>query len=95
MTPQQAPDGRERKAKTHHLKTWPEYFKEISSGNKTFEVRKNDRDYQVGDILYLHEWLPLQQEYTGGLEIFKISYILYGGQFGIEEGVCVMSLKEI
>ena len=34
--------------KTHDLKTWPEYFAEIANGNKTFELRKNDRDFESG-----------------------------------------------
>jgi len=40
----------------HELKTWPEYFEEILTGKKTFEVRKNDRDYKVGDTLILKEF---------------------------------------
>jgi len=37
----------------HFLKTWAEYFEAVKSGNKTFEVRVNDRDFKVGDILVL------------------------------------------
>jgi hypothetical protein len=32
--------------KSHYLKTWPEFFKEIKLGSKPFEVRKNDRDFE-------------------------------------------------
>jgi hypothetical protein len=36
----------------HELKTWTEYYNAVFDGNKTFEVRKNDRNYQVDDVLY-------------------------------------------
>jgi len=42
----------------HDLKILPEFFYDIASGKKTFEVRKNDRNYQVGDILVLHKFYP-------------------------------------
>lgn len=41
----------------HDLKTWPEYYKDIASGVKTFEVRRNDRNFMVGDML-LREFAP-------------------------------------
>ena len=44
-------------ATTHELKIRPEYFKAVVLGDKMFEIRKNDRDFKVGDIIVLHEWL--------------------------------------
>ncbi|MCH7799049.1 MAG: DUF3850 domain-containing protein [Planctomycetes bacterium] len=40
------------------LKIWPQYYQPIVTGEKKFERRKNDRDYQVGDQLLLREWDP-------------------------------------
>lgn len=79
--------------KQHILKTWPEYFKEVQSGTKTFEVRKNDRDFLVGDILELQEWDPQNKWYTGNFTLKQICYKLEGGQFGIEKGFCVLGLR--
>ncbi len=43
---------------THELKVIPPYFAALVDGIKTFEVRKNDRAYQKGDMLELREWHP-------------------------------------
>ncbi|RZI48444.1 DUF3850 domain-containing protein [Lactococcus kimchii] len=45
--------------KTHELKLDIKYFDDVESGKKNFEIRKNDRDFQVGDILELKKisWL--------------------------------------
>jgi hypothetical protein len=42
----------------HELKTWPAYFERLLSGEKTFEVRKDDRGFQAGDELLLREFDP-------------------------------------
>lgn len=78
---------------THELKTWPEYFNRIAIGQKKFEVRKNDRDFQVGDNLFLREYDPKSQSFSGGTFDVKVTYILYGGSFGIEPGYCVMGIE--
>jgi len=41
--------------KIHDLKITREYFDEVISGNKTFEIRKNDREFMRGDVLLLRE----------------------------------------
>jgi hypothetical protein len=41
---------------THHLKTHPAPFADVEAGRKTFEIRKDDRGYKVGDTLVLEEW---------------------------------------
>ena len=42
----------------HEIKCEPKYFAAIKNGSKTFEVRKNDRPYKVGDILAINEFIP-------------------------------------
>ncbi len=42
--------------KEHKLKTWPAFYKYVDSGEKTFEIRKDDRDFEVGDTLVLQEY---------------------------------------
>lgn len=78
--------------KAHRLKIWPQFIDAIGREEKTFEVRKNDRDFRVGDILHLREWNPETKEW-GSLSITCfVTYILHGPAFGIEEGYCVMSI---
>jgi len=50
---------------THSVKSWPEFFGPVISNVKTFELRRADRDYQVGDRLHLREWEPQTESYTG------------------------------
>ncbi len=79
--------------KIHKLKIWKEYFEVVSSGYKTFELRKNDRDYKKGDILILEEWDPEKEVYTNRTIEGEVIYILNGPSFGLLEGYCIMSLK--
>jgi len=80
------------KPKIHKLKTWPLYFDSIAIGTKNFEVRKNDRNYQVNDCLRLEEYDPVKKDYTGMWVMRRITYILEGGKFGIEKGYVVLGL---
>lgn len=60
--------------KTHELKIKPQYFKDVISGLKTFEVRKNDRNFEVGDIITLREFE--NGKFTGKSINVEIVYIL-------------------
>jgi hypothetical protein len=46
------------KVRIHELKVVPPYFDSLIAGSKMFEVRRNDRAYQRGDILRFREWHP-------------------------------------
>jgi hypothetical protein len=85
---------------THELKCWPEYFKAVKSGNKTFEVRKFDRPFAVGDTLVLREYDPKIRNYTGQEEKRKISYLfdltyLPDGESPIYGGYVVLGLRRV
>lgn len=62
---------------THSLKTWPHFYDATHAGIKNFELRKNDRNFQVGDTVRLEEWLPSEQKYTGRALTRIIRYILF------------------
>ena len=61
--------------KTHELKILPQYYAAVADGTKTFEIRKNDRDYQTGDIVTLKEYNEDTKEYTGNESSFKIGFV--------------------
>lgn len=58
----------------HELKIEPEHYAGIKMQRKPFEVRKNDRDYQIGDILGLNEYAD--GKHTGRAVLREIIYIL-------------------
>lgn len=67
----------------HKLKILPQYFDAVVDGTKTFEIRKNDRDFKIGDILFLHEWNPANKQYTGQTMTKQICYITnYAQKYG-------------
>lgn len=60
--------------KIHSLKLNHEFYQDSEDGTKSFEIRKNDRDYKVGDLLVLREYK--NEEYTGRFHFKEITYIL-------------------
>lgn len=79
-------------ATVHVLKTWPIYFRALQQSRKRFEIRKNDRDFKVGDFLVLKEFDPKTKEYSGYDLKVKVTYILKGEEWGIKEGYIAMSI---
>ncbi len=76
-------------SKIHLLKCWPEFFKAVKSGEKTFEIRMNDREYQVGDVLIVSEYDPSTSTYTREHVSRRVTYLTSAYQV---EGYVVMSL---
>ena len=78
---------------THKLKCESEFYQVIKTGLQNFEFRKNDRGFKVGDDLILVETtdgIPTGQE----LRALTVTYILYGGKFGLPEGYCIMEFVD-
>lgn len=89
--------------RTHVLKTIGTAWDAVKSGEKKFEVRKNDRFFQRGDIVRLRRLDEESGCYTsppgqsfGTMDLdFVIGWTLQGGQFGIEPGYVVFSLEPV
>jgi hypothetical protein len=73
----------------HNLKILPEYFQAIAKGIKTFEIRKNDRNYQIGDQITLMEHNG--RNYTGREIIGSITYIT---DYEQKEGYIVFGFRK-
>ena len=76
--------------KTIAVKCLPEYFEAALSGIKPWELRFDDRNYAVGDVLLMREWKD--GKYTGRQLTGKITFILRNFA-GLADGWVIMSIK--
>lgn len=81
-------------ANVHNLKTWTPFFQDVKSGVKQFEVRKNDRDYEVGDTLILEEINPNTQRNTGAWIAKEVTYKLDDTRF-VKDGFVILGMKDV
>lgn len=84
--------AKDAKLLVHDIKCWPEFFKYLWSGEKTFELRNDDRGYAAGDTLIQREWTK-KNGYTGRWIKFDVPFVL-SGTWLAPNHVC-MSLKEL
>ncbi|GGL48132.1 DUF3850 domain-containing protein [Caulobacter rhizosphaerae] len=70
----------------HELKCWPAHFAAIRRGDKRFELRKNDREFAIGDLVVLREFSPADTTYTGQTEERMITFLLSEEEFGVVHG---------
>ncbi len=78
----------------HSLKTHKQYFRAVISGRKTFEIRKNDRNFNIGDFLALNEYDAEEQCFTGNSCLVYVDYILNDNEYCKTDYV-VMSIKPV
>lgn len=87
----------------HELKILPEYYDAVANDIKTFEIRENDRNYSVGDTLWLREFdkddiyqseWATHTRYTGKECFAVITYILNLKDFlNIDEDYVALGIK--
>ncbi|MBT5421049.1 MAG: DUF3850 domain-containing protein [Candidatus Cloacimonetes bacterium] len=87
--------------KIHELKIHPEALEAQELGFKNFELRKHDREFQIGDILRLSEYEFDTCEYTGVSLLVVITYILQdniagnGNIHGLQEGYSILGTEHL
>lgn len=74
----------------HQIRLAKMYFDDVASGKKSFELRKNDRDYKVGHILELLEFD--NGKYVGRTIKAEIVYMLED-YTGLTDGYCILGIK--
>ena len=78
----------------HHIKIQQEFADAIMSGEKTFEIRINDRGYQKGDLIRFQvvDGCFLTTFHLLNDKVYEITYVLSG--WGLREGYVVFAIKE-
>lgn len=94
----------------HELKIKEEYYRDVALGRKTFELRKNDRNYQVGDLIKFNDALFVREseksnnkdcwceEYCPAPSetLFVITYILKDvPEYGLDKDYCILGLRRV
>lgn len=84
--------------KIHKLKLDIAFCDAVLNGLKTFEIRKNDRGFQRGDLI---RFIPTDNIY-GTVEVLKhdiikkeyeITYLLSG--WGLKKGYVALAIREV
>lgn len=89
--------------KLHELKILHEYLIDVAIGKKTFELRKNDRDYQVGDLIRFIDIREDKKEHIAHLEpyidentLYRITYVLKDVEkYGLDKDYCILAIKKL
>lgn len=90
--------------KLHELKILHEYLIDVSIGKKTFELRKNDRDYQVGDLI---RFIDIREDDSTANKnqiepnidentLYRITYVLKDVEkYGLDKDYCILAIKKL
>ena len=78
---------------THELTSWPSQFQAMWTGLKRAEFRRDDRGYQIGDLLQLREWDPERSQYTGFRLTARVTHLVRGPEFEVPRGFVVLSIE--
>lgn len=89
--------------RTHEIKLDKEFCDVVLSGEKNFEIRKNDRGYQKGDMIrfiptdgrrlqFDDENIEMYQHPISN-KMYIITYVLSG--WGIKEGYVALGITEV
>ena len=84
----------------HFVKSWSMFYEDILSGQRTSDIRLNDRRYAVGDYMQLREYDPVKGSYTGREQTVLITYLQQNksnpcaiSREALKEGYVVLSIQ--
>lgn len=87
--------------KTHVVKSWPQFFAQIATRRRTHELRRNDRNYRIGDFLELREYEPGSDAYTGRVCKVEITSVTSAqepcaaSEEALHRDFCILSISRI
>ena len=77
--------------KLHEIKIKDKYYEDIVYGKKKAELRKNDRDYKVGDLIHF-----IPQNIFWEPAVYQITHILKDvPEYGLADVYCIMSIERL
>lgn len=88
-------------AAVHEVKSWPQFFRSVVSGERRHELRRDDRGYAVGDRVRLREFEPDSGEYTGSEFTVEITSITSDdvpcavSAEGLHPGFCILTVRPL
>lgn len=79
----------------HKLKIFMQYADAVVAGEKTFEVRQNDRNFQKGDwiIFDCREEDGRKFDHSINRKYFEITYVLSWFPEALKDGYVVLGIK--
>lgn len=83
----------------HTVRSWAHFFDAIAAGKKTHDLRKDDRNYQVGDVLRLERFDNINGHATGETVDVDVTYITNRNapcafsSSVVEPGYCILSIQ--
>lgn len=86
-------------SKLHTVRSWSHFYDAIVAGKKTHDLRKDDRNYQVGDVLRLERFDNVKGQYTGEWTLVDITYITNRetpcafSSSVVAPGYCILSIQ--
>lgn len=81
--------------KLHTLKIESVYYYELDFGIKTFELRKNDQDYEVFDLIHFVD-KDGQDFKENSNNVYQIVYILKDAEkYGLDKNYCILGLNKL
>lgn len=83
--------------KLHQLKIESKYYEEVVKGNKPFELRKDDRGYEFGDLIqFLVHQDKIDNAYLITDDFYEVTYILRNvPEYGLQDGFCILGIKKV
>lgn len=81
------------------MKSWTHFYRAIIAGQKKHDLRKKDRDFNVGDHIILREYDTINEKYTGAERIVRITYITDNrypcaySSSALSNDYCILSLE--